>query len=137
VRLAVAVDAADPLLFHKTTRREIYDQARAQQPAADDVLLWNRRGELTETTIANIAFLRGGVWYTPPLRCGLLPGTYRAALLRAGRLREGALRRDELAGMQALAVFNSLRGWLAARLQDGQGNADVFSASRPEQDAPA
>ncbi len=112
---AAPVDATDPMLFHKTTRRDIYDRARAQHPAADDVLLWNRRGELTETTIANIAFLRGGVWYTPPLRCGLLPGTLRAALLREGRIREGVLRRDELATMPALAVFNSVRGWLAGR----------------------
>ncbi len=116
---AAPVDAADPLLFHKTTRRDIYDQARAQQPTADDVLLWNRRGELTETTIANIAFLRGGAWHTPPLRCGLLPGTLRAALLREGRIREGVLRRDELAATPALAVFNSVRGWIAARLMEG------------------
>lgn len=112
------VDAADPLLFHKTTQRGLYDAARAAHPEADDVLLWNRRGELTETSIANLAFLRGGQWYTPPARCGLLPGTYRAALLRAGRLREGVLRRDELADLPALAVFNALRGWLAARLHD-------------------
>ena len=112
------VDATDPMLFHKTTRRDIYDQARAQHPAADDVLLWNRRGELTETTIANIAFLRAGHWHTPPLRCGLLPGTLRAALLRQGRIREGVLRRDALATTPALAVFNSVRGWIAAQLVD-------------------
>jgi para-aminobenzoate synthetase/4-amino-4-deoxychorismate lyase len=110
------IDAADPLLYHKTTQRAVYDRARAAHPEADDVLLWNRRGECTETSIANLAFLRGGQWYTPPVRCGLLPGTYRAALLRAGRLREGVLRREELGQVQALAVFNSLRGWLAARL---------------------
>jgi len=115
---AEPVDAADPLLFHKTTRRDLYDQARARQPAADDVLLWNRRGQLTETTVANIAFLRDGAWHTPPLRCGLLPGTLRAALLRQGRIREGVLRRDQLATTPALAVFNSVRGWLAARLSD-------------------
>jgi para-aminobenzoate synthetase/4-amino-4-deoxychorismate lyase len=111
------IDVNDPLLFHKTTRRAVYDHARAGHPEADDVLLWNHRGELTETTVANLAFLRGGQWHTPPLRCGLLPGTYRAALLRTGRLREGVLRRDELPGVP-LAVFNSLRGWLAARLHD-------------------
>ncbi|HCO44824.1 MAG TPA: hypothetical protein DIT63_12020, partial [Gammaproteobacteria bacterium] len=80
------VDSRDSLLYHKTTRRAVYDRARAQRPDVDDVVLWNRRGELTETTVANLAFLRDGVWYTPPVRCGLLPGTYRAALLAAGRL---------------------------------------------------
>lgn len=118
VLAATPVNATDPMLFHKTTLRDVYDQARAQQPAADDVLLWNRHGELTETTIANIAFLRAGQWHTPPLRCGLLPGTLRAALLRQGRIHEGTLRRDELATTSALAVFNSVRGWLAARLLD-------------------
>lgn len=115
---AEPVDESDPMLFHKTTRRDVYGQARAQHPTADDVLLWNRRGELTETTIANFAFLRGGVWHTPPLGCGLLPGTLRAALLRQGRIREGMLRRDELAATPALAVFNAVRGWIAARLLD-------------------
>ena len=112
------VDSRDGLLYHKTTRRAVYDRARAGRPDADDVLLWNRRGELTESTVANLAFLRDGVWYTPPVRCGLLPGTYRAALLAGGRLREGVLTCGELAQAQALAVFNSLRGWLAARLID-------------------
>ena len=115
---AEPVDESNPMLFHKTTRRDVYGQARAQHPMADDVLLWNRRGELTETTIANFAFLRGGVWHTPPLGCGLLPGTLRAALLRQGRIREGMLRRDELAATPALAVFNAVRGWIAARLLD-------------------
>lgn len=112
------VDSRDGLLYHKTTRRAVYDRARAGRPDADDVLLWNRRGELTESTVANLAFLRDGVWYTPPVRCGLLPGTYRAVLLAGGRLREGVLTCGELAQVQALAVFNSLRGWLAARLID-------------------
>ncbi len=110
------VDAADPMLFHKTTRRDPYDRARAGQPAADDVLLWNRRGEVTETTLANVAFLRDGVWWTPPVRCGLLPGTYRAVLLRNARLREAVLHKQDLGAVAGLAVFNSVRGWLAARL---------------------
>ena len=74
---------------------------------------------LTTFRNSDVAFLRGGQWFTPPVRCGLLPGTYRAALLRAGRLREGVLRRDELAAVPALAVFNALRGWLAAHLVAG------------------
>lgn len=115
------VDSRDGLLYHKTTRRAVYDRARAERPDADDVLLWNGRGELTESTVANLAFLRDGVWYTPPVRCGLLPGTYRAALLADGRLCEGVLTRRQLPQVQALAVFNALRGWLAARLIDNGG----------------
>ena len=55
VSLALSpVDAADPFLFHKTTRRALYEQAKSQAPGVDDVLLWNARGEMTESTIANL-----------------------------------------------------------------------------------
>ncbi|WP_345321223.1 chorismate-binding protein [Candidatus Villigracilis proximus] len=55
VRLADApVDSRDRFLFHKTTRREIYEIMRAPHPLADDVLLYNERSELTEFTIGNL-----------------------------------------------------------------------------------
>ena len=79
----------DVLLFHKTSRRERYEAARARHPDADDVLLVNTRGEVTESTIANVAAQLGGRWITPPLDAGLLPGTERAALLDEGTLAEG------------------------------------------------
>ena len=43
------VDPRSIWLFHKTTRREVYDEAAASRPDCDDVLLWNDRrlGELT------------------------------------------------------------------------------------------
>src|SRR5207237_874080 len=48
VRLAAAaVDPADPFLFHKTTNRAVYEAAR--RPDCDDVILWNGRGEVTES----------------------------------------------------------------------------------------
>ena len=56
------VDPADPMLFHKTTRRRVYDDAKARHPDADDVLLVNTRGELTESTIANVAVRLDGAW---------------------------------------------------------------------------
>lgn len=51
------------------------------------------------------------------MRCGLLPGTYRAVLLRNARLREAVLHKQDLGAVAGLAVFNSVRGWLAARLR--------------------
>jgi len=56
----------------------------------------------------------GGTWYTPPLACGLLPGVYRAHLLRRGRVAERRLARDDLVRAEGVALFNSLRGWIDA-----------------------
>jgi para-aminobenzoate synthetase/4-amino-4-deoxychorismate lyase len=120
VRLVVdpePVDSASRWLFHKTTRRTVYTSRAARHPRADDVVLVNERGELTETTIANLAVQLDGVWWTPPLEVGLLPGVERCRLVELGQLRERILRPDELRRAEALAVVNSLRGWRPAVLQ--------------------
>jgi para-aminobenzoate synthetase/4-amino-4-deoxychorismate lyase len=112
-RVALAVepiDASDPFLFHKTTRRNVYEAARKQAgTACDDVLLWNRRGEITESTLANVMVERDGIWYTPPVSCGLLGGVYRARLLEQGLLREGLIRREELVAGSKIRLINSVR----------------------------
>jgi hypothetical protein len=48
------IDSGDVFLYHKISRRAIYEQARAEQPACDDVILWNERGEITESCSANV-----------------------------------------------------------------------------------
>jgi para-aminobenzoate synthetase/4-amino-4-deoxychorismate lyase len=49
------IDEKDVFLYHKTTRREVYDRLRAGFGGeVDNVLLFNERGEVTETTVANI-----------------------------------------------------------------------------------
>jgi para-aminobenzoate synthetase/4-amino-4-deoxychorismate lyase len=119
VRLAlddIAVDPADIFLFHKTTMRGRYDDARARHPNADDAVLRNTRGQITETSDANIAAKLDGRWWTPPLDAGLLPGTERAALLTNGSLDERAISIDEVRTAEDLAVFNSVSGWRRAVL---------------------
>lgn len=114
-RLALAtepVDSADRFLRHKTTRRDVYDHARAAHPGVDDVLLVNERGEITETTVANVALRIGGEWITPAADCGLLRGTMREWLLRRGTLREGVLRPDDLGRATGIRLLNSVRGWI-------------------------
>lgn len=96
------------LLYHKTTHRAVYEAARL--PDCDDVLLWNERGELTESLIANLVVERGGELLTPPVECGLLPGAARAQWLAEGRLREAVIRVDELAGCDKIILLNSVRG---------------------------
>jgi hypothetical protein len=65
VRLVVdtePVSSSSVWLAHKTTQREVYDTRLARHPDADDVILVNEHGQLTESTIANLAVrLRGDV----------------------------------------------------------------------------
>jgi branched-subunit amino acid aminotransferase/4-amino-4-deoxychorismate lyase len=90
LRFAVeAVESSNPFLYHKTTNRSVYD--RAKLPDCDDVILWNERGEVTETTIANIVVRVGDKWVTPAVDCGLLPGTLRRSLLETGVIEEGVV----------------------------------------------
>jgi para-aminobenzoate synthetase/4-amino-4-deoxychorismate lyase len=110
------VDPSDVWLFHKTTRRAPYERRRERRPDVDDVLLVNDRGEVTESTIANLAVRLDGVWVTPPVDAGLLPGTYRNVLLRDGRMTERPVTVDELRGAGELALVSSVRGWRPAAL---------------------
>ncbi len=119
VRLAVddvPVDADDVWLRHKTTRRTVYAERAARWPDADDVVLVSSRGEVTETTIANLAVRLDGRWWTPPVSAGCLPGVERGRLVDEGVLHERRLTPDDLAAAEGLAVVNSLRGWRAAVL---------------------
>lgn len=108
-----------PWLFHKTTRRAHYDAARARAPGGDDTLMWNERGELTEATIANLLVRLDGVWWTPPVDSGLLPGTLRRHLLESGDVRERVLRAEDLDRAEAIELANSVRGRFPATLVSG------------------
>lgn len=110
------VDPSDRLLFHKTTRRDVYDDARAAHPEADDVILWSARGEVTESTIANVVARIGGELVTPPVSCGLLAGVQRAALLADGVIGERIIAPRDLAEAEEIFLINSVRGWIRAQL---------------------
>jgi para-aminobenzoate synthetase/4-amino-4-deoxychorismate lyase len=107
------VDSGDVFLFHKTTNRGVYERALASRPDCDDVLLWNERGEITETAYANVALEIDGEWLTPPLDSGLLAGTMRGHLLDRGELRETVLMKDDVKRASRIAVINSVskRAW--------------------------
>ncbi|MFW3169703.1 aminodeoxychorismate synthase component I [Geodermatophilus sp. CPCC 206100] len=126
VRLAVdddPVDSADPWLQHKSTRRDVYLTRALRHPEADDVVLVNEHGELTETTTANLALRLGGRWWTPPTTSGCLPGVERGRLLDLGRLHERVLFVRDLHDAEEIAVVNSLRGWRPARLAGAEPHA--------------
>jgi len=119
LRVALAaepVDSRDPFLYHKTTHRRVYEQARAARPEVDEVLLWNERGELTEACHYNLVLEKDGRRLTPPVDSGLLAGTLRARLLEDGEIHAVALTREDLLHCERLWLINSVRGWREAVL---------------------
>ncbi len=86
-----AIQSSDEFLRHKTTHRDVYDRALLAHPEAQDVVLWNERGELTETCHGNVVLEIRGRRLTPPLSSGLLPGVFRAYLLDRGEICEHIL----------------------------------------------
>lgn len=122
VRVAIdrdhPVDPTDPMLFHKTSLRAVYDEARARHHDADDVLLLNDRGEITESTIANVAVSLDGRWVTPALSAGLLPGVGREVALEEGWLVEGTIHVEDLARADGIELVSDVRGRRPVRLVD-------------------
>lgn len=109
---AAPVDDRDVFLYHKTSHRRVYQEAKESRPDCSDVILWNQRGEITETAMANIALMIDGKWLTPPVCSGLLAGVMRGQLLQEGKLFEAVLRKADLERASQVAVFNSVRKWI-------------------------
>jgi para-aminobenzoate synthetase/4-amino-4-deoxychorismate lyase len=110
------VNSNEVFLFHKTTHREVYAARAASRPDCDDVLLVNEKGELTESTIANLVVRIDGKDYTPPVSCGLLAGTFRAELLAQGKITKRVLYPADLQKAEAIFLINSVRRWIAVEL---------------------
>lgn len=116
----VRLDAADPLIRHKTSSRDVFQAARLEFTAeeADEVVLLNRQGRLCEGTITNVFLDRGDgrPLLTPALANGLLPGVLRGELIEQGRAAEADLLPHDLASARSIFVGNSLRGLIPATI---------------------
>jgi para-aminobenzoate synthetase / 4-amino-4-deoxychorismate lyase len=110
------VHLSDKFLYHKTTCRDVYDQAHASYPNFDDVILWNEQDEITESCYANVVVELNGELLTPPVSCGLLAGTFRAQLLKQGAIREAVISKHILAQASQIYLINSVRKWQKASL---------------------
>jgi para-aminobenzoate synthetase / 4-amino-4-deoxychorismate lyase len=112
--------SGDRFLYHKTTNRRMYEQelAAARKRGFDDVLFFNEKGELTEGTIHNVFVVKDGVWRTPPVECGLLPGIFRADILKKHENScEAILSLNDLKNADAVYLCNSVRGAFEVSVQ--------------------
>ncbi len=113
---SLPVDSCDPLLFHKTTRREPYTTRLNMCSTCEEIILINERGEATECSIGNLVAKLDGLYVTPPISCGLLGGTFRAELLSRGKVTEQVLKVDDLKRAEVLYMINSVRKWTRLKL---------------------
>lgn len=112
VRLLISsesIDSQDVFRRHKSSQRQSYDAElkRARELGFDDVLFRNEKGEFVETAIGNILILVDGVYYSPPVESGALPGVFLESLGKKNQLKRRAIGRAEL---ETGFVSNALRG---------------------------
>ena len=107
-------DGPDVRRLHKTSDRRPHRAAFAAGGGADEVVLVDPAGRLTEGTWTTLFVRREGGLVTPPLSRGILPGVLRQALLASGEASEADVRPDDLAG--GFYLGNALRGLMPARL---------------------
>lgn len=111
------LDPSDWRLVHKTSDRGFYEDAlaAARGVGAEEALLVRADGLVTEGSWTSV-FAEGpdGVLVTPPTSLGLLPGVLRASLIAEGRVHEGELTLDDLAG--GFWIGNAVRGLMKAVL---------------------
>jgi para-aminobenzoate synthetase/4-amino-4-deoxychorismate lyase len=102
----------DIFLYHKTTRRKFYDDCfnNAVLHGFDEIIFLNERGELTEGAISNIFIKQNGHWFTPALKCGVLPGTMRKKIMADFAAEEKILHLKDLNDAEELYICNSVRG---------------------------
>lgn len=96
----------------------------ASEAGADDALMLTVDGIISETTVANIFWIKGDILYTPDVSCDLLPGITRQIVLQLCReegiqLSEGRFAEDEIAEAETVFCCNSLREIQAVQALDG------------------
>jgi para-aminobenzoate synthetase/4-amino-4-deoxychorismate lyase len=114
-------DSNSVFLYHKSTRRDLYDDERSRvvdNNGYHEVLFSNEKGEVTEGSYNNIFLQQDGRLITPPLSCGLLPGVFRKYLLQQypELVVEKPFTIKDIEHAEALYIGNSVRGLVRVTL---------------------
>jgi para-aminobenzoate synthetase/4-amino-4-deoxychorismate lyase len=109
----VRTSAGDRFLYHKTSKRTLYDTSykTAKAMGFSEVIFMNEQGQITEGSRTNLFILKNNIYRTPPVTCGLLDGIYRQYMLETVQnVQEAILTPQDLQDADAVFICNSLRG---------------------------
>lgn len=125
IRLTVSpyrVNSSDPLLRIKSTNylRNIIVKRQARENGYFDGIVLNENGEITETSSANIYWIKGKYLYTPSLDCGVLEGISRKVVLENAKKEgfvvvEGRFGLKDLTKADMIFISNSLHGLMKVK----------------------
>jgi branched-chain amino acid aminotransferase len=93
----------------------------AQAAGADDGLMRGPDGSVACATSANFLIQKDGLWQTPPIEDGALPGIVRGRLIRAGLVTESRIHVADLEMCQAACLTNALVGVRPIHTLNGRG----------------
>ena len=99
--------ALDPALKTGNYLNNILALREAHDAGADDAILLDLAGHVTEASTSNVFFARGGTLVTPPLALGMLEGVTRGIAIEVARA-EGLMVREEPHGPEALAAADEV-----------------------------
>lgn len=121
------IAAGDSISQNKAQSRlaNVLAAMEARESGADEALLVNTDGHVTECTASNVFWFRGETLHTTPVNAGALPGITRAVVIDICRERktlfaEQNITPDELRKVDAVFVTMSSRGIVEVGAVDGQ-----------------
>ena len=102
----------DSLANLKSCNALIYAIAarQAQENKWNDALVCNTDGNIIESTIANLFWIKDGSVYTPPLSDGCIAGVMRRHILSQAKVLEKSCTISDLEGAEEVFTSNAVRG---------------------------
>jgi branched-chain amino acid aminotransferase len=106
--------SVNPLIKSNNLLNNAMAMQAAYRSGAEEALMCNYRGELTECSQANFFMVRGGAVLTPPSEAGLLEGVTRAFIFELGRelgidVREETLHPKDLESADEMFITSTTR----------------------------
>lgn len=114
-QLALAVQPALAGLKHNNRLEQVLLKQELAQSGAEELLVLDQLGFVTEVTAANVFFQRGGQWFTPELKRAGVDGVMRQHLMQQMPVTEVNWQIDELREVDAMFICNALMGIVPVR----------------------
>ena len=88
----------------------LMEKSKIKKQGYDEVLFFNSRGEVVETSASSIFFIKGKEIYTPKLECGLLNGIVRRYIIENYKVNEVVINKENMCEFDEAFLTNSLMG---------------------------